>query len=131
MTLAILFAPECGCNPLSNDSTVFNENRITSLMAALTLSVNEPIWVRLGLKSGMVCVCHGYAWYRFSAMSLNIIFKRFLYIELFCVSVGTSSEADALLRTIMEANLSSEVALIVLDVVSLYTQHFKVNHLTC
>ena len=50
----------------------------------------------------------------------------YLY-DVFCVLVGTSSEADALLRTIMEANLSSEVALIVLDVVSLYTQHFKVN----
>ena len=44
------------------------------------------------------------------------------------ISVGTSSEADAMFRTIMEANLSSEVALIVLDVVSLFTQNFKVGH---
>ncbi len=45
------------------------------------------------------------------------------------VSAPTSSEADAIFRTMMEANLSSEVALVVLDVVSLYTTHFKVRHL--
>ncbi len=38
------------------------------------------------------------------------------------------SEADAMFRTMLEANLSSEVAMIVLDVVSLYTNHFKVWH---
>ena len=50
MTLAILFSikttvtPEWVCNPFSSNSTVFNENRITSITAALTLTlgVNGP-----------------------------------------------------------------------------------------
>ena len=38
-------APEWDCNSFSSDSTVFNENRITSVIAALmlTLGVNGPL----------------------------------------------------------------------------------------
>ena len=45
MTLAILFslktivAPEWVCNPFSSNSTGFNENRIASVIAALTLTL--------------------------------------------------------------------------------------------
>ena len=37
-------APEWVCNPFSSDSTVFNENRIASVIAELTLTlgVNGP-----------------------------------------------------------------------------------------
>ena len=38
------------------------------------------------------------------------------------------SDVEAMYRTMLEANLSSDVAMIVLDVVSLYTQHFKVGN---
>ena len=38
-------APEYGCNPFSSDSIVFNENRVTRVMAELTLvfGVNRPL----------------------------------------------------------------------------------------
>ena len=38
-------APEWICNPFSSDSTDFNENKIASLIAALTLTlgVNRPL----------------------------------------------------------------------------------------
>ena len=38
-------APEWVCNPFSSDSTVFNENGIASVIAALTLTlgVNGPL----------------------------------------------------------------------------------------
>ncbi len=58
---------------------------------------------------------------------MSVVAGRPSQWTLLLVSVGTSSEADAVLRTMMEANLSSEVALIVLDTVSLFTQHFKVS----
>ena len=38
-------APDWSCNPFSSDSNVFNENRISSIIAALTLTlgVNGPL----------------------------------------------------------------------------------------
>ena len=44
-----------------------------------------------------------------------------------CVVGPTESEASALHRTMLEANLSSEVALIVLDVISMYSTSFRVS----
>ena len=40
-------APEWGCNLFSSDSFVFNENRIASVITALTLilGVNGPLWI--------------------------------------------------------------------------------------
>ena len=48
----------------------------------------------------------------------------------FLIVVPSQSEADAMWRAMLEANLSSEVAVIVLDIVSLYTVSFKVCMMT-
>ena len=45
-----------------------------------------------------------------------------------CVLAASQSEADAMLQAMMEANLSSEVAIGVLDIITLYTVHFKVSY---
>ena len=45
------------------------------------------------------------------------------------ISVTTSSEADAMIRALSEANMATEAGLIVLDVLSVYTDKFKVGTL--
>ena len=39
----------------------------------------------------------------------------------------TSSEADAMVRALSEANMATEAGMIVLDVLSVYTDKFKVG----
>jgi hypothetical protein len=41
--------------------------------------------------------------------------------------VTTSSEADALMRALSEANMATETGLIILDVLVVYTDKFKVT----
>ena len=41
-------------------------------------------------------------------------------------SVTTSSEADGMIRALSEANMATEAGMIVLDVLSVYTDKFKV-----
>ena len=50
-------APEWSCNPFSSNSTVFNENRITSVIAALTLmlGVNGPLRLRMDIMDSQLC----------------------------------------------------------------------------
>ena len=44
-----------------------------------------------------------------------------------CFSATSQSDADALFRTLLEANLATEVGMVTLDVVCLYCQEFKVS----
>jgi hypothetical protein len=46
----------------------------------------------------------------------------------FTLQDGNKSETDATQRALLEGNLSSEIGMIVLDVVCLYTNTFKVKH---
>ena len=50
-------APEWVRNPFSSDSTVFNENRITSVIAVLTLmlGVNGPLILRMDIMDSQLC----------------------------------------------------------------------------
>ena len=49
-----------------------------------------------------------------------------LYLLLFVIVGATQSEASGAQQAVMEANLSVEVAMIVLDTVTLYVNSFKV-----
>jgi len=42
--------------------------------------------------------------------------------------VTTSSEADGMMRALSEANMATETGLIVLDVLCVYTDKFKVRN---
>lgn len=45
-----------------------------------------------------------------------------------CVCVASSpSEGNAVMKALQEANMSTEVGLVVLDILALYTQTFKVS----
>ena len=48
-----IVAPEWVCNPFSSDSIVFNKNRITSVIAVLTLTlgVERPLLLKLHCSS--------------------------------------------------------------------------------
>ena len=52
-------APEWVCNPFSSDSTVFNETRIASVIAALmlTLGINGPL--TLGINGPLTLGING------------------------------------------------------------------------
>jgi len=44
------------------------------------------------------------------------------------ISAPTSSDADGLIKALQEANMSTEIGLIFLDILSLYCTTFKVGH---
>lgn len=41
--------------------------------------------------------------------------------------MSTPSEGNAVMKALQEANMSTEVGLVVLDILALYTQTFKVS----
>lgn len=57
-----------------------------------------------------------------------MLLKKAYYCH--CVIVSTPSEGNAVMKALQEANMSTEVGLVVLDILALYTQTFKVSYLS-
>ena len=57
--------------------------------------------------------------------------RTFIYTFVHCQRSGsTESDADQLHQSMLEANLSTEVALVVLDIISIYSNSFRVSSIS-